>query len=70
LLQALGYLSQAERELILLRFAAGLNNQEIALIVNSNSNAVKSMMYRALRKLREILERQEQFYRSQDEGRG
>ncbi|HPD42279.1 MAG TPA: sigma-70 family RNA polymerase sigma factor, partial [Anaerolineae bacterium] len=70
LLQALGYLSQAERELILLRFAAGLNNQEIALIVNSNSKAVKSMMYRALRKLREILERQEQFYRSQDEGRG
>lgn len=69
LLQALDYLTEAEREIILLRFASGLENQDIALAVQSNPNAVKSMMYRALRKLREILLRQEQFYDSGSEGR-
>lgn len=64
LLQALDYLTEAEREIILLRFASGLENQDIALAVQSNPNAIKSMMYRALRKLREILIRQEQFYDS------
>jgi len=62
LIQALGYLTAAERELILLRFASGMNNQDIAMVVHSNPNAVKSMMYRALRKLRGILSNQEQFY--------
>jgi len=68
LLQALGYLTQAERELILLRFASNLSNQELALVVHSNPNAVKSMLYRALRKLREILTRQEQFHNRGHEG--
>lgn len=68
LLQALGYLTTAEREIILLRFASGLSNQDVALIVHSNPNAVKSMMYRALRKLRGILSRQEEFYNLDVEG--
>jgi len=69
LLKALEYLTEAEREIILLRFASELDNQAIAMIVHSNPNAVKSMMYRALRKLREILTRQEQFYDADTEGR-
>lgn len=62
LLKALEYLTPAEREIILLRFASEMSNQDIAMVVHSNPNAVKSMMYRALRKLRGILSRQEQFY--------
>jgi RNA polymerase sigma-70 factor, ECF subfamily len=62
LLKALEYLTEAEREIVLLRFASELNNEDIAMVVHSNPNAVKSMMYRALRKLREILDRQEDFY--------
>ncbi len=68
LLQALSYLTKAERDLVLLRFASNLSNQEIALVVNSNPNAVKSMLYRALRKLRDILTRQEKFYGANGEG--
>lgn len=69
LAQALTYLTEAEREVVLLRFASELDNHDIALIVQRHPNAVKSMMYRALRKLREILLRQEQFYDSDPEGR-
>jgi len=61
LLESLTYLTEAEREVILLRFAAGLSNQEIAEVVPRNSNAVKSMIYRALKKLRGILVRQRDF---------
>ena len=68
LLQALDYLTKAEREIVLLRFASGLDNQDIAKVVKRNPNAVKSMMYRALRKLREILVQQEQFYDLDSEG--
>lgn len=68
LLQALGYLTPAERELVLLRFASNLSNQEMALAVNSNPNAVKSMLYRALRKLRELMTQQAQFYDRDEKG--
>lgn len=69
LLTALGYLTEAEREVVLLRFASELDNEGIALVVHSTPNAVKSMMYRALRKLREILVRQEEFYNADVKGR-
>ncbi len=55
LLEALQYLTPAEREIILLRYAADMDNDDIATAVQSNANAVKSMMYRALKKLRTIL---------------
>ncbi|MGC9399593.1 MAG: RNA polymerase sigma factor [Anaerolineae bacterium] len=61
LLESLNYLTEAEREVILLRFAVGLSNQEIAAIVPRNSNAVKSMIYRALKKLRKILSERREF---------
>lgn len=63
LLSSLEYLTPAEREVILLRFASGLSNREIAAVVDSNSNAVKSMTHRALKKLRKILERKRAFSR-------
>ncbi len=61
LLDSLNYLTEAEREVILLRFAGGLSNPEIAAIVPRNSNAVKSMIYRALKKLRKILSERREF---------
>jgi RNA polymerase sigma-70 factor (ECF subfamily) len=56
LMQALEYLTEAELEVVLLRFVGDLTNREVATIVRSNENAVKSMMRRALTKLRSILE--------------
>lgn len=61
LLDSLNYLTEAEREVILLRFAVGLSNPEIAAVVPRNSNAVKSMIYRALKKLRRILSERRDF---------
>ena len=55
---ALQYLTSAETEVVILRFAGGLNHREIAQVIHSNTNAVKSKMRRALRKLRKILEAQ------------
>lgn len=54
--QAFQYLTPAETEVVVLRFAGGLNHREIAQVIHSNTNAVKSRMRRALRKLRRILE--------------
>ncbi len=56
LVQALAYLTELEREVVLLRFAGGLSNEEIAGVVGSNVNAVKGRLHRALKKLRRILE--------------
>ncbi len=61
LVAALEYLTDAEREVVVLRFAGGLSNQEIADVTESNSNAVKSMTYRALKKLRKVLSRRREF---------
>lgn len=60
--QAFQYLTPAEAEVITLRFAGDLDNQEIALVIHSNANAVKSKLRRALHKLQEIMERQEAFH--------
>ncbi|MBN1874226.1 MAG: sigma-70 family RNA polymerase sigma factor [Anaerolineae bacterium] len=54
--QAMIYLTQAELEVVLLRFVGGLDHQEIAKVIRSNANAVKSRMHRALKKLRDVLE--------------
>jgi len=62
--QAFEYLTPAETEVVILRFAGGLTHQEIAAVIHSNANAVKSKMRRALDKLRQILERQEDFNES------
>jgi RNA polymerase sigma-70 factor (ECF subfamily) len=61
LLESLQYLTESEREVVLLRFVVGLDNGEVAEVVGSNSNAVKAMIYRALKKLRKIMKRRRTF---------
>lgn len=65
LIEALHYLTPAEYEVVTLRFAVGLDTQETALIVERTSNAVKSMLYRAMEKLRRILKQKNRFYEKQ-----
>ncbi|MEA3308794.1 MAG: sigma-70 family RNA polymerase sigma factor [Chloroflexota bacterium] len=62
LINALQYLTPAEYEVVALRFASGFDNQEISVVVERTSDAVKSMLHRALKKLRQILKRQDEFY--------
>jgi RNA polymerase sigma-70 factor (ECF subfamily) len=53
--QALAALSQREQEIIRLRFAGGLGNQEIAKVLRLRAGHVAVLLYRALRKLRAYL---------------
>jgi len=64
-IHAMEYLTSAEREVVVLRFAAGLDNQEIAQTLQRNANAVKSMLHRALEKLREVLAHRSAFDKSE-----
>jgi RNA polymerase sigma-70 factor (ECF subfamily) len=58
---AFEYLTDAEREALLLRFVEDMSNQEIALVIHSNANAVKVKIFRALKKLRRILSQRASF---------
>lgn len=49
-------LSDDEREAIALRFGAGLTVPEIAKLTNERLTTVEGRVYRALRKLREVIE--------------
>jgi RNA polymerase sigma factor (sigma-70 family) len=53
---ALATLSEREQEIIRLRFAAGLGNNEIAEIVGLRATHVAVIVYRALQKLRDLLQ--------------
>ncbi len=64
-LHAMEYLTSTEREVVVLRFAAGLDNQEIAQTLQRNANAVKSMLHRALEKLRGVLAHRSAFDKSE-----
>lgn len=55
LLAHLKQLSEREREVIGLKFVAGLNNREIASILQIPEGTVGSLLYRTLRRLRTIL---------------
>lgn len=46
-------LPDEHRELIALKFGAGLSNRRIAELLNKNESAVGSMIYRLMRKLRQ-----------------
>jgi RNA polymerase sigma-70 factor (ECF subfamily) len=59
--QALDYLTPAELDAVLLRFVGDLTHREVATIVNSNENAVKSKIRRALTKMRQVIESIEDF---------
>lgn len=52
LLSALGCLDERERDLIALKFAAGLTNRRIAELVNLSESNVGVILYRAVRRLR------------------
>jgi RNA polymerase sigma-70 factor (ECF subfamily) len=55
---ALGHLSDAQAQVILLKYAAGLSNTEIAGVLARSTNAVNALHYEAIRKLRKLLEKQ------------
>jgi RNA polymerase sigma factor (sigma-70 family) len=51
---ALSMLSPEHRQILLLSRYMKLSNREIAEIINSNENAVKQKVFRAMQKLREV----------------
>ncbi|UCC61888.1 MAG: sigma-70 family RNA polymerase sigma factor [Anaerolineae bacterium] len=55
MLAALAALSQREREIVALKFSAGLTNRRIAEIVGLKPGHVGVILYRAIRKLRDQL---------------
>ncbi len=48
-------MEEGDREILLLRFAQGLNNMEIAEILDKEEGAVRTQISRSLVKLREVL---------------
>ena len=54
--QALSALSEREQEIVRLKFAGGLGNQEIARVLRLRAGHAAVILYRALRKLRARLE--------------
>lgn len=54
--QVVSTLSEREQEIIRLKFAGGLGNQEIAKVLQLRAGHVAVILYRALRKLRTRLE--------------
>ncbi len=59
LLAALAGLSEREREIVALRFAAGLTNRRIAEMMDLSEKNVSVILYRAMQRLRERIEAQE-----------
>lgn len=55
LLEAVARLSERERELIALKFAAGLTNRTIADLTGPSEGNVSVVLYRAMRRLRAVL---------------
>jgi len=56
LLQALAKLRDKERNIIALKFAAGLKNSEIAELLGKSESNIGVVVHRSLRKLQKILE--------------
>lgn len=59
LIQALSVLTDKERQIIALRFGAGLKNVEIAKIMNSSESNVGVILFRSMKKLKKELERED-----------
>lgn len=51
-MKALDSLSDKERTIVILRFFEDKKLEEIAIIMNTNVNTIKSILYRSLKKLR------------------
>jgi RNA polymerase sigma-70 factor (ECF subfamily) len=55
---ALKHLTEDQRQVILLKFMEGLNNAQVARLLNKTEGAVKSLQHRALGSLRRAIERE------------
>lgn len=55
---ALGELTEEQQQVVLLRFVAGQTSREVAEAMDKNENAVKQMLFRALRSLGRLMEAQ------------
>ncbi|MDF2379022.1 MAG: sigma-70 family RNA polymerase sigma factor [Candidatus Gracilibacteria bacterium] len=58
--RALGHLEKKYHEVVVLKFLNGLSNREIANVLGSNEGNVRTLQFRALKKMRVILEDEEQ----------
>ncbi|MBP3702296.1 MAG: sigma-70 family RNA polymerase sigma factor [Lachnospiraceae bacterium] len=56
-IQALNVLNEKEKAVIILRFFEEKKLEEIAIILNSNLNTIKSLLYRSLKKLKIEIEK-------------
>ncbi len=56
--QALSELTDEQQQVVLLRFVAGHSSREVAQVLDKTENAVKQMLFRALRSLGRVLERE------------
>jgi RNA polymerase sigma-70 factor (ECF subfamily) len=54
--QALSELTDEQQQVVLLRFVAGQSSREVAQALDKTENAVKQMLFRALRSLGRVLE--------------
>jgi RNA polymerase sigma-70 factor (ECF subfamily) len=59
LLRAVACLSERERDLLALKFAAGLNNRHIARLTGLSESNVGVVLFRSLKRLRSMLNEQE-----------
>lgn len=64
--QALSTLSEREQEIVRLKFGGGLGNQEIARLLRLKPGHVAVLLYRALRKLRILLQDEPGFQQGAD----
>ena len=59
LIQAMSTLKDVERQILSMKFATDLKNHEIALVLNISDTNVGTIVYRAVKKLKKILDREE-----------
>jgi RNA polymerase sigma-70 factor, ECF subfamily len=52
-------LTEEQKQIIILKFVNDLSNKEIALILNKNEEAIRSLQYRALQNLRKTIKKHE-----------
>ncbi len=55
ILKAISQLSEEQKEVVVMKFIEGLKNGEISKVLGKKEEAVRSLQYRALKKLKEIL---------------
>jgi len=52
-------LTEEQRQVVVLKFFEGLDNQTVAMIVDKSVGAVKSLQHRGLAALRRVFEQQD-----------